>query len=113
MVLNIRAQDKFSFWVRMKRSATPGSSGSRTKDGEASMPRHGSRPGNRGHVIGAMVVTQLEPTRHAGRDGAEAPMHPLPDRLCIYVRNDEPFGGTAQSPPSIEHRHYQFAWARP
>jgi hypothetical protein len=26
-------------------------------------------------------VTQLEPTRHAGRDGAEAPMHPLPDRL--------------------------------
>ena len=21
------------------------------------------------------------PTRHAGRDGAEAPMHPLPDRL--------------------------------
>jgi hypothetical protein len=34
-----------------------------------------------GHVIGAMIVTQLEPTRHAGRDGAEAPMHPLPDRF--------------------------------
>ena len=34
-----------------------------------------------GHVIGAMIVTQLEPTRYAGRDGAEAPMHPLPDRL--------------------------------
>ena len=34
-----------------------------------------------GHVIGAVIVTQLEPTRHAGRDGAEAPMHPLPDRL--------------------------------
>ena len=26
-------------------------------------------------------MTQLEPTRHAKRDGAEAPMHPLPDRL--------------------------------
>ena len=25
-----------------------------------------------GQVIGAMIVTQLEPTRHAGRDGAEA-----------------------------------------
>ena len=34
------------------------------------------------HVIGAMIVTQLEPTRHAGRDGAEAPMHPLTDRLA-------------------------------
>ena len=28
-----------------------------------------------------MIVTQLEPMRHAGRDGAEAPIHPLPDRL--------------------------------
>ena len=34
-----------------------------------------------GHVIGAMIVTQLEPTRHAGGDGAEAPKHPLADRL--------------------------------
>ena len=39
MVLNIRTQSKFSFKVRMKRSATPLPSGSRTKDGEASMPR--------------------------------------------------------------------------
>jgi hypothetical protein len=29
-----------------------------------------------GQVIGAMIVTQLEPTRRARRDGAEAPMHP-------------------------------------
>ena len=39
-----------------------------------------------GHVIGAMIVTQLEPTRHAGRDGAEAPMHPLPDRSSASKR---------------------------
>jgi hypothetical protein len=38
--LNVRTQSKFSFKVRMKRSATPLPSGSRTKDGEASMPRH-------------------------------------------------------------------------
>ena len=34
-----------------------------------------------GHVTRAMIVTQPEPTRHAGRDGAEAPMGLLPDRL--------------------------------
>jgi hypothetical protein len=33
MVLNVRTQSKFSFKVRMKRSATPLPSGSRTKDG--------------------------------------------------------------------------------
>ena len=30
-----------------------------------------------GHVVGAMIVTQLQSTRHAGRDGSEAPMHTL------------------------------------
>ena len=82
MVLNVRTQSKFSFKVRMKRSATPLPSGSRTKDGEVfdAQTFHLALE-IAGHVIGAMVVTQLEPTRHAGRDGAEAPMHPLPDRL--------------------------------
>ena len=34
-----------------------------------------------GHVVGAMIVTQLQSTRYAGRDGSEAPMHPLAHRL--------------------------------
>ena len=81
MVLNVRTQSKFSFKVRMKRSATP----------SLGLAHEGRRSFDAqtfdlvleiaGHVIGAMIVTQLEPTRHAGRDGAEAPMHPLADRL--------------------------------
>ena len=66
----------------MKRSATPLPSGWRTKDG----PSFDAQTFDlvleiAGHVIGAMIVTQLEPTRYAGGDGAEAPMHPLVDRL--------------------------------
>src|SRR4029077_7471985 len=33
-----------------------------------------------GHVVGAMIVTQLQSMRHPGRDGSEAPMHPLTHR---------------------------------
>ena len=80
MVLNVRTQSKFSFKVRMKRSATPLPSGWRTKDGDDAQTFDLVLE-IAGHVIGAMIVTQLEPTRHAGRDGAEAPMHPLADRL--------------------------------
>ena len=59
----------------MKRSATPLPSGSRTKEGEASILEIA------GHVVGAMIVTQLQSTRHTGSDGSEAPMHPLTYRL--------------------------------
>ena len=34
-----------------------------------------------GHVVGAMIVTQLQSTRHTGSDGSEAPMHALAHRL--------------------------------
>src|SRR5208337_652325 len=34
-----------------------------------------------GHVVGAVIVTQFQATRHAGRDGSEAPMHALAHRL--------------------------------
>ena len=34
-----------------------------------------------GHIVGAMIVTQLQSTRHTGSDGSEAPMHPLTHRL--------------------------------
>ena len=66
----------------MKRSATPLPSGSRTKRWRSfDAQTFDLALEIAGHVIGAMIVTQLEPTRHAGRDGAEAPIHPLPDRL--------------------------------
>ena len=34
-----------------------------------------------GHIVGAMIVTQLQSTCHPGRDGSEAPMHTLAHRL--------------------------------
>src|SRR5450759_872052 len=40
IVSKVLTHSRFSFKVRMKRSATPLPSGSRTKEGEASMPRH-------------------------------------------------------------------------
>ena len=54
-----------------ERSATPLPSGSRTKEGEASIPRHSISPW-KSHVVGAMIVTQLQSTRYAG---AMAPKH--------------------------------------
>src|SRR3954454_13838260 len=34
-----------------------------------------------GHVVGAMIVTQLQSKRHPGCDSSEAAMHALPHRL--------------------------------
>jgi len=39
------------------------------------------------------TVTQLEPTRHARRDGAEAPMHPLPEGETVWLIVSTSFGG--------------------
>jgi hypothetical protein len=72
---------RFSFKVRMKRSATPSPSGSRTNEGEASIPRLDFVLEIAGHVVGAMSVTQLQATRHSGRDGSEAAMRRLAHRL--------------------------------
>src|SRR6202030_518802 len=47
MVSNVLTHSRFSFKVRMKRSATPLPSGSRMKEGDASIPRLRFRPGNR------------------------------------------------------------------
>ena len=38
--IEVLAHNRFSFKVRMKRSATPLPWGSRTKEGEASIPKH-------------------------------------------------------------------------
>src|SRR5215467_5020826 len=34
-----------------------------------------------GHIVGAMIVTQLQSMRHPGRDGSKAAVHPLAHRL--------------------------------
>ncbi len=34
-----------------------------------------------GHVVGAVIMTQLQSTRHAGRDGSEAAVNALAYRL--------------------------------
>ena len=34
-----------------------------------------------GHVVGAVIMTQFQSTRHAGRDGSEAAMNALAHRL--------------------------------
>jgi hypothetical protein len=62
----------------MKRSATPLPWGSRTKEGR----RLDTEAFDlvlefAGHVVGAMIVTQLQSARYAGCDGSEAPMDPL------------------------------------
>ncbi len=44
MVWKLRTHNRFSFSVRMKRSATPLPSGSRTKLGELSMPKKAISP---------------------------------------------------------------------
>src|SRR5215204_2253015 len=41
-----------------------------------------------GHVVGAMIVTQLQSARHAGRDGSEAPM----DSLAYWLQRLESTG---------------------
>src|SRR3954447_11352070 len=46
MVSKVRTQSRFSFNVRMKRSAQPLPSGARTKAGELSMPRKVNLSGN-------------------------------------------------------------------
>ena len=82
IVSKVLAHNRFSFKVRMKRSATPLPWGSRTKEGEASIPKHSISSWNaRGHVVGAMIVTQHQSTRHTRCDRSEAPMHPLAHRL--------------------------------
>ena len=82
MVSKVLTHRRFSFKVRMKRSATPLPSGSRTKEGEAWIPRHLiSSWKSPGHVVGAVIVTQFQSTRRPGRDGSEALVHPLTHQL--------------------------------
>src|SRR3954469_16485055 len=64
MLSKVRTQSRFSFRVRMKRSAQPLPSGARTKAGELSMPRKASSF-----------------WKASDMSAAEAAPHALPDRL--------------------------------
>jgi hypothetical protein len=52
-----------------------------------------------GHVVGAMIVTQLQSTRHTGRDGSEAAMHALAHRLQGLEAIGRPASQSASSEP--------------
>ena len=50
-----------------------------------------------GHVVGAMIVTQLQSTRHPGCDGSEALVHPLTHRLQRLQAIGRPRGMNADN----------------
>src|SRR4051812_1754190 len=82
MVLKVCTQSRFSFRVRMKRSAQPFPSGARTKAGELSMPRKASSFWKGvGHVLAPVIVPNGETARDLFGESAEAAPHALPDRL--------------------------------
>src|SRR5512132_3045111 len=82
MVAKWRSHKRFSFGVRMKRSATPLPSGWRTKDGEGLDAEEGDLALEVvGHVIRARVVAEHEAGGHVLANGAEVSAHTLADRL--------------------------------
>src|SRR5512132_1962339 len=79
MVSKWRTHKRFSFSVRMKRSATPLPSGWRTKEGEAEEGDVALEVV--GHIVRSVVVAKLQPRCHVLSDRAEVPAHTLADRL--------------------------------
>ena len=87
MVSKWRVHKRFSFSVRMKRSATPLPSGWRTKDGEASDAEEGDLALEVvGHVVRSVVVPEHEAGGHVLADGTEVPAHTLADRFRAWKR---------------------------
>ena len=72
MVAKLRTHNRFSFSVRMKRSATSLPSGSRTKLGELWIPEERDLLLKIvGQVVRPVVVTQPQPTGHAVKGGVK------------------------------------------
>ena len=65
MVSKLRTHNKFSFSVRMKRSATPLPSGSRTKLGELSMPKNAILLKVVSQIVRPVVVPKTQPAGDA------------------------------------------------
>ena len=83
MVSKLRTHNRFSFSVRMKRSATPFPSGSRTNEARRALD-----PEERDlllkvvrQIVGPVVVTKTQPAGDAVADVAEAVADALADRL--------------------------------
>ena len=77
-----RTHSRFSFSTRMKRSAQPLPSGSRTKAGELARPRKRiSALEVVAHVLRAVIVAKGETAGDVLAEGAEALAHALTDRL--------------------------------
>src|SRR5512132_474458 len=82
MVSKRCTHSRFSLRVRMKRSATPLPSGSRTKGRRGVDAEEGDLVLEVvGHVVWAMVMPEFEPDSDVLADGAEVLAHALPDRL--------------------------------
>jgi hypothetical protein len=82
MVSKLCTHKKFSFRVRMKRSATPLPSGWRCEGGRALDAEEADLVLEvAGHVVGAVVVAQGEPLGRALLDAAEVVQHALAHRL--------------------------------
>src|SRR3954464_11024368 len=92
MVSKVRTQSRFSFRVRMNRSAQPLPSGARTKAGELSMPSSTAgkvgvgvitRAGDEG-LRAALVVGATSVIQHARRGGKLSPW------LCELLKRKSP-----------------------
>src|SRR5690242_10816208 len=82
MVWKCLTHKRFSFKVRMNRSAQPFPSGARTKAGELSMPRNAiSLLEVVRHVLRTVIVSNREAVRDVGREAAEVTAHALADRF--------------------------------
>ena len=96
MVSKVLTHSRFSFKVRMKRSATPLPSGCRTKEGEASIPRHSisswKSPGRLGAedegVIGDAIAVDLRVDGELA-DAGEALAWVAVDAAVEQVRGDQ------------------------
>src|SRR4028118_1614158 len=100
MVSKVCTHKKFSFRVRMKRSATPLPSGWRCEGGRAldaegaDVVREVAR-----HVVGAVVVAQGEPLGRALLDAAEVARHALAHRLERLGAGARGAGAAGARPP--------------
>src|SRR5690242_16022521 len=77
-----RTQSRFSFKVRMKRSAQPFPSGARTKAGELSMPRNAISLWKWSDIYcEPWSCRTVRPCADVGREAAEVTAHALADRF--------------------------------
>src|SRR4051812_47052411 len=114
MVSKVRTHKRFSFRVRMKRSAQPFPSGARTKAGELALFLILKGVG---HVLRSVIVPDGEAAGDVLGEGAETVAHALADRFerleasgARCGMDADAFGGAVVH--SHEHRRLAFAGDR-